>query len=208
MTYGGGTEEGRKCLVSGTYYCGVVFSYDPKGGAEALLHSFTGFRGDGANPWASLIDMNGRLYGTTVTGGSHNKNCGYGLTEPVQGCGTVFALDPATGVDTILHSFQENGADGYAPFASLVDVHGMLYGTTSIGGDNTGCGFRRLRQWLRHRVLSRSKNRDRDGALFVLPPLQERCVRGQQDVALLQPDRRERQAVRDHVVRRRERLRY
>jgi len=41
-----------------------------------------------------------------------------------------------------LHSFNANGIDGYAPFASLIfDATGNLYGTTEVGGaSGTGCG--------------------------------------------------------------------
>jgi uncharacterized repeat protein (TIGR03803 family) len=41
---------------------------------------------------------------------------------------------------TVLHSFDENGKDGYQPRASLIaDAAGNLYGTTSVGGSNAGC---------------------------------------------------------------------
>lgn len=54
-------------------------------GTETLLHSFNG--DDGATPVASLIFVNGYLYGTAATGGK-NKDCG------PEGCGTVFRLKP------------------------------------------------------------------------------------------------------------------
>ena len=73
--------------------------------------------------------MTGILYGTTYVGGG--TGCGG------YGCGTVFSLDPSTGTETVLHSFG-NGTDGANPSASLIDVKGTLYGTTSTGG-GTGC---------------------------------------------------------------------
>jgi len=110
-TYGGG---GRNS--------GVIFSLDPDTGAETVVHSF-GNGTDGLNPQASLIDVNGTLFGTTETGGG-------------QGGGAVFALDLNTGAVTTVHGFcgQETCADGQYPQASLIDVNGTLYGTTYQGG--------------------------------------------------------------------------
>ena len=63
----------------------------------------------------------------------------------VLGCGTVFELTPKVGggwTEKILHSFNNNGKDGYYPQANLIfDGAGKLYGTTSSGGaSGTGCG--------------------------------------------------------------------
>jgi uncharacterized repeat protein (TIGR03803 family) len=62
----------------GAYNGGTVFSLDPDTGTETVLHAF-GSGGDGKNPGASMIDVNGTLYGTTFAGGAG-------------GGGTVFAL--------------------------------------------------------------------------------------------------------------------
>ncbi|HEY5047171.1 MAG TPA: choice-of-anchor tandem repeat GloVer-containing protein [Rhizomicrobium sp.] len=105
--------------------CGTVFSIDPNTGAEKVLYSFCSQQNcaDGANPFASLIDANGTLYGTTRAGGSADK-------------GTVFSLDPSTGAETALYSFcsQQNCTDGANPIASLIEVKGKFYGTTDEGG--------------------------------------------------------------------------
>jgi uncharacterized repeat protein (TIGR03803 family) len=138
-TYSGGADRSKECIVNDVDSCGTVFSLDPTTGAETVLHSFASYRKDGSEPVAGLIDVNGTLYGTTLSGGSHNKNCGYGQTGFAPGCGAVFALDPKTGAETVVHSFQNNGTDGIEPVASLIDVHGVLYGTTEDGGNNNGC---------------------------------------------------------------------
>ena len=117
----------------GTYNWGTVFKLTPQAGGgwtETVLHSFSG--GDGADPLAGLIsDAVGNLYGTTWGGGT-GSNCGTG------GCGTVFELSPTAGggwTETVLHNFDNNGADGVDPSAGLIfDAGGNLYGTTQLGG--------------------------------------------------------------------------
>jgi uncharacterized repeat protein (TIGR03803 family) len=80
---------------------------------------------NGADPYAGLVsDVAGNLYGTTCCGGAHNY-------------GTVFELSPKAGggwSEKILHSFNDNGKDGYAPGGNLIfDSAGNLYGTASGG---------------------------------------------------------------------------
>jgi uncharacterized repeat protein (TIGR03803 family) len=108
-SYGGGTD-----FTIG-YGCGTVFSFDPATGAEPVLHAFAGGT-DRELPFSGLIDVKGTLYGTTDEGGA-------------SGFGTAFALDPATGAETVLHAFT-GGADEEYPLAGLIDVKGTLYGTT------------------------------------------------------------------------------
>jgi uncharacterized repeat protein (TIGR03803 family) len=104
--------------------CGTVFSIMP-GGTEKVLHSFKASADDGAEPEAPLIEVRGTFYGTTDGGGAHR--CGL-YTD---GCGTVFSITPG-GTEKVLHSF--NKTDGAYPVASLIEVKGTLYGTTSGGG--------------------------------------------------------------------------
>ena len=125
--------------------CGTVFELSPGTNGkwtEKTLHRFKNNGHDGYNPYASLIfDSAGNLYGTTLSGGP--DACSAGL-----GCGTVFELSPSTNgkwTERILHSFKNNGHDGYNPYASLIsDTAGNLYGTTTGGGDHLnncgGCG--------------------------------------------------------------------
>jgi uncharacterized repeat protein (TIGR03803 family) len=96
---------------------------------EEILHSFHGT--DGSGPSASLIfDAAGNLYGTTELGGTGLCTGG--------GCGTVFELSPKTGggwSEKVLHSFHDNGVDGYSPMAAVIlDGGGNIYGTTFSGG--------------------------------------------------------------------------
>ncbi|HLY01034.1 MAG TPA: choice-of-anchor tandem repeat GloVer-containing protein [Candidatus Cybelea sp.] len=101
ITYGvlysfkGGSGDGRYpeaglINVNGTLYGttiegpnggpGTVFSITTSGN-ETMLHDFPGYSGDGAFPYAGLINVNGALYGTTAGGGANHA-------------GTVFWLKP------------------------------------------------------------------------------------------------------------------
>ena len=75
-----------------------------------------------------IIDAAGNLYGTSSGGGAYDSY------------GTVFELSPKSGggwTETILHSFNDNGVDGWHPLAGLLlDSKGNLYGTTNNGGAN------------------------------------------------------------------------
>jgi uncharacterized repeat protein (TIGR03803 family) len=105
--------------------CGTVFSVTPSG-TETVLHSFKGGK-DGGDPEARMIVRNGTLYGTTENGG--------GKCPPSSlGCGTVFSITPS-GHETVLHDFADS-PDGSQPHAALLNVNGVLYGTTSGGGAN------------------------------------------------------------------------
>jgi uncharacterized repeat protein (TIGR03803 family) len=115
-TYGGG---GTICYMK--LGCGTVFAVTTTG-KETVLHSFTGGAGDGAYPWAGLIDVKGTLYGTTVSGGTTDD-------------GTVFTVS-TSGAESLLYSFKGPPADGASPVAPLLDVKGELYGTTDGGGAN------------------------------------------------------------------------
>jgi uncharacterized repeat protein (TIGR03803 family) len=108
---------------------GTVFELSPNGNGgwtKSLLHSFNGK--DGSAPWDGVIlDATGNLYGTTSAGG-------------IYGVGTAFELTPnadGSWTENVLHSFKNDGEDGYTPYAELIfDQTGSLYGTTSAGGTN------------------------------------------------------------------------
>jgi len=146
FSYSGGTDtvlhsfrgrDGARPLaglidVKGTFYgttyfggsgncvggCGVVFSITPDG-TEKVLHNFGVNGSDGTRPEASLIDVSGTLYGTTLEGGARDR-------------GTAFSVT-TDGTERVLHSFGYY-EDGYWPMVPLIDVSGTLYGTTYAGG--------------------------------------------------------------------------
>lgn len=111
---------------------GTVFKLDAAG-VFTVLYAFTGGT-DGGFPAGSLIwGTNGDLHGVTANGG-----------DPICDCGVVFRLD-TSGNETVLHKFFGRGG-GSQPSVGLLDVAGVLYGTTTGGGDLTcnppgGCGL-------------------------------------------------------------------
>ena len=107
--------------------CGTVFSTTPTG-TEKVLHTFRGYRTDGAFPVAELVDVKHMLFGTTSSGGKY-------------GYGTVFSITMG-GIEKVLHNFSSYPNDGASPYAALIDVKGTLYGTTSYGGAHS-CGYER-----------------------------------------------------------------
>ena len=103
---------------------GAFFRITPSGNKKVLAC----FGLSAAEPKASLIDVKGTLYGTTLRGGGYDE-C---TTGGPRGCGTVFSLTPS-GTLRVVHGFR-GGSDGRLPQASLIDVKGTLYGTTWAGG--------------------------------------------------------------------------
>jgi uncharacterized repeat protein (TIGR03803 family) len=139
----------RDALYGTTFYGGTsdhgtIYELSTSG-LERVLYSFKGFggtdernatSGDGWGPDASLVLMNGVLYGTTNEGGTPGTCCD-------EGCGTVFSFDLASGKESVLYRFQ-CGVDGEYP-GDLIAAGGKLYGVTLAGGtsgcgDSQGCG--------------------------------------------------------------------
>ena len=120
-------------LAGGASGYGDVFTLAPgKNGRWTFTTILSFDQADGESPDGVLIiDSAGNLYGATSGGGAYNS-CAY------PGCGTVFKLTPGSGgtwTETVLHSFNSNGLDGYNPEAGLImDAAGNLYGTTNAGG--------------------------------------------------------------------------
>jgi uncharacterized repeat protein (TIGR03803 family) len=113
---------------------GTMFKFDPATRTLTTLYTFTG-GADGAAPFTPVVlDTNGVVYGTTLTGGNLT-NCPAVNGFP-PGCGTMFKLDPATGTLTTLYTFT-GGADGWGGGIVALGANGALYGTTLLGGNST-----------------------------------------------------------------------
>jgi uncharacterized repeat protein (TIGR03803 family) len=120
---------------------GTVFAFDPATGAESVVYSFKGQdAGDGAYPSATLVALDGVLYGTTNQGGVS------GCTFYSHGCGVIFSLT-ALGTEHVIHVFNANKQNREGAFPSgLTATNGLLYGGTAIGGRYSescpqGCGI-------------------------------------------------------------------
>jgi uncharacterized repeat protein (TIGR03803 family) len=134
---GGGTA----CNSRGFSGCGTVFELNPptkkgSGWTGRIIHRFQG-GDDGDNPAAGLIfDRDGRLYGTTLTGG------------PGGGGGTVFRLTPPSNHSgdwkkAVLYGFNGTGGGLDAESPVIFDSTGNIYGTTlDSGGAYYGTVFR------------------------------------------------------------------
>jgi uncharacterized repeat protein (TIGR03803 family) len=113
--------------LGGTHGYGTVFELTPgKTGApytESVLYSFSGGTDGAYARYGVIEDAAGNLYGTTGVGASN--------------AGVVFELIAPTGSgawkESILWSFT-GSADGGDTTAGLLLSEGMLYGTTSLGG--------------------------------------------------------------------------
>jgi uncharacterized repeat protein (TIGR03803 family) len=108
---------------------GTVFELTPKGAGEwkyATLHNFN-YTAGGSPLGALIFDAAGNLYGTTEYGGKYEH-------------GVVFELSlnsKGTWKETVLHTFNPNGSDGYSPSSGVaIDSKGNLYGATPSGGDS------------------------------------------------------------------------
>jgi uncharacterized repeat protein (TIGR03803 family) len=133
LTFLGDTLIGTTRL-GGSNQSGTIFSYDTSTATYQVLASFAG-QPNGAAPTGALLPEGGLLYGTTSTGGTSNF-------------GTIFSIDPFNQPTiTTIYSFggTAGNGDGQSPIAGLIDIDGILYGTTIRGGaskcfNNAGCG--------------------------------------------------------------------
>lgn len=98
---------------------GCVFRVNRDGSQFHEILTFS--KHNGAEPNCAVIQgADGALYGTTRSGGPHDK----GIVFKVKTDGSDFQ---------IIHAFR--GEDGYQPRGSLIqDSNGVLYGTTQFGG--------------------------------------------------------------------------
>lgn len=119
-TFYGTTDTGGNPNCNFGAGCGTVFAVRASG-SERVLYAFAkNARADGVFPQTGLTAINGTLYGTT-------QSC------DEWGYGTVFEVS-TSGKERVLYTFT-GGSDGAHP-SDLIDLGGVLYGTTPIGGAN------------------------------------------------------------------------
>lgn len=115
--------------LNGARGWGSIYSWDLTSGEMRILVKFVpstqGLNGQGAsdhaplllvsNPWSSQV----KFYGVDSKGGAN-------------GYGTIFTLDADNDEYVTLRHFS--GFDGRNPSEALIEVNGVLYGTTPYGG--------------------------------------------------------------------------
>ncbi|MCA6363862.1 MAG: hypothetical protein IM638_12555 [Bacteroidetes bacterium] len=108
--------------TGGVNGAGAIYQFNPTTQTTTLLYSFSIPGGGGNMPMGKLIlHTNGKLYGTTGTGGANNN-------------GTIFEFDPVTLIYTKIADFNAS-VIGKAPLTGLtIANNGLLYGVTSVGG--------------------------------------------------------------------------
>jgi uncharacterized repeat protein (TIGR03803 family) len=136
-----GFEPGYLTDVNGDLYGTTLGGTDPSvvhgsvyrvstSGHFKLLHGFSADT-DGDMPDGKLIEIDGTLYGATVTGGTSGT---FGF-----GGGTVYSID-TSGNERVIYRFGVGPDGGTSPAGGLVNVNGTIYGTTLYGSSNGGAG--------------------------------------------------------------------
>lgn len=128
----GATEYGGTGTACNRATCGVIFELTPSSNGrwtESVLHQFN--QTDGQYPVGSLvIDQNGSLYGTTISGGTGGEGTAFEVTR---GSGGVWT-------ENVLWNFT-GGKDGELPlFGVILGAAGQIYGPTRYDGGNNGNG--------------------------------------------------------------------
>jgi uncharacterized repeat protein (TIGR03803 family) len=111
---------------------GVVFKIDPRG-HESLLHTLTGYPGDGANPTEGVTrDSEGRLYGL-----SGSFLALYKLQPSATFCTEV----PCPWNESLLYNSENGQLIGFPTGIPVVDAQGNFYATSNTGGSGTNCNI-------------------------------------------------------------------
>jgi uncharacterized repeat protein (TIGR03803 family) len=116
--------------IGGTAGNGTVFAFDPVGGIFSTMHSFDGTRG--ARPTGELLlAADGKLYGTTATGGSNAAGTATSF-------GTIFSIArDGTGFSS-LRSFE--GTNGSSPTGRLLQLDASTFVGIAAGSAECGQG--------------------------------------------------------------------
>ena len=101
---------------------GTIFDINTDGTGYAIMHTFAGSPGDGANPVGDLIVSGSSLFGTTPNGGA-------------DALGTLFGVHTDGTGYSVFYSFTGSPSDGANPGDVLLS-DSILYGVTGAGGSN------------------------------------------------------------------------
>ncbi len=109
----------------GTGQKGVIFRINLNGSGFEVIHNFSSLSNSdgGAFPEAGVLEASdGRLYGTTTDGGT---NCG----------GTIYSANRDGSDFKVLYNFESEDSPANPESELIEGEDGMLYGTTTSGGD-------------------------------------------------------------------------
>src|SRR5688572_20733474 len=107
----------------GTGTGGTIYTMPYNASSYSNVYNFT-VDVPGANPYyvKPCNAPNGKIYGTTNTGGKYNL-------------GVIWSYEPSSNTYTVMHNF--NTADGTNPYGGLIlATDGRFYGMTRLGGAN------------------------------------------------------------------------
>jgi uncharacterized repeat protein (TIGR03803 family) len=148
-----GTSAGGGKISCGVDdFCGTVYKVALSGSqpSESVVYNFG--NGSGSDPVAPLLlASDGRLYGSTFSGG-------YITRDSPRGLGTLFTLAPAGSGYTQLEA-PRHRREGIFPAAPLIEATGRFYGTDQSGGSPQGGGvvFEMRPSGLDYHVIHRFK---------------------------------------------------
>jgi len=116
--------------IGGTTGNGTVYAFDPVGGVFSTLHSFDGTRG--SRPTSELLlAADGKLYGTTATGGSSTAGTATSF-------GTIYSISRDGTGFTSLRSFE--GTNGSSPTGRLIQLDAGTFVGVAAGSAECGQG--------------------------------------------------------------------
>ncbi len=115
-----------KLTLSG-YNFSTIYSFKYDQGAKDTTQF------DGAQPVGGLTVVGNMLFGNTLAGGPGTIT--NGGTDPHYSVGTIFSINPATGVESPVRSFVSTNSpsDIFEPQGDMLFSGGKLYGTTAYG---------------------------------------------------------------------------
>jgi len=99
---------------------GCIFKVDANGENHELKFSFPSDGSLGQDPYASLVEFGGKLYGMTRIGGTNNN-------------GVLFEFDPTDNTYSKKLDFDASSTGSF-PYSSMISYGGKLYGMVYSGG--------------------------------------------------------------------------
>lgn len=106
-------------ISGGSYNSGTIYSILLSNNTYNKLYNFNFEDEYGCNPYASLLLLGNKLYGT-------NNSTG------INSAGTIFAYNLGNSTLKLIHTFTGSGGSG--PKCTLINSGNLLYGTTDAGG--------------------------------------------------------------------------